>query len=120
MDPAARFTSLINGPAAAAELGLLVALIGAAFDRRADVDAVIAELDDLAARCEPSFEGIMAGLFGSGLLRVTGSSRRSLYASSLTSATASKSRTRSCTTLTSGKSRPTYRCSKWRACDSGP
>ncbi len=69
MDPAARFTSLINGPAADADLGLLVTLIGAAFDRRADVDAVIGELDELAARCEPSFEGIMAGLFGSGLLR---------------------------------------------------
>jgi hypothetical protein len=69
MDPADRFASLINSPPADADLGLLVALIGAAFDRRADVDAVLDELDELGGRYDPTFSGIMLGLFGSGLLR---------------------------------------------------
>ena len=69
MDPADRFASLINGPAARADLGLLVALIGAAFDRRSDVDDVAKELDELGSRYDPTFDAVMAGLFGSGLLR---------------------------------------------------
>jgi regulator of sirC expression with transglutaminase-like and TPR domain len=69
MDPADRFVSILHGPAVDADLGLLATLIGAAFDRRADVDAVIGELDELGSRFEPSFEGVIGGLFGSGLLR---------------------------------------------------
>ena len=69
IDPADRFASLINSPAAEADLGLLVALVGAAFDRRAAVDDVLGELDELGRRFDPTFLGIIEGLFGSGLLR---------------------------------------------------
>ena len=50
-------------------LDVPMALVAAAFDHRADPAAVLAELDQLGPRFEPSFEAIMAGLFGSGLLR---------------------------------------------------
>jgi len=67
-DPLLRFAASVRG-GELDRLDLPLALIGAAFDRRADVDAVLAELDQLGQRFEPSFEAIMAGLFGSGLLR---------------------------------------------------
>ncbi|MCU1502203.1 MAG: hypothetical protein JWM12_1557 [Ilumatobacteraceae bacterium] len=69
MHPADRFASLISGPSVDADLGLSAVLIGASFDGRADVDDVLAELDELGQRFDPSFDGIMLGLFGSGLLR---------------------------------------------------
>jgi regulator of sirC expression with transglutaminase-like and TPR domain len=69
MDPAERFASLINDPSSGASLGLLVALIGSAFDRRSETDDVLEELDELGTRFDPTFGAIMAGLFGSGLLR---------------------------------------------------
>ena len=67
-DPLERFAAFVRADEFD-RLDLPVALIGAAFDRRADVDAVVAELDQLGQRFEPSFEAIMDGLFGSGLLR---------------------------------------------------
>ena len=67
-DPLERFAAFVRADEFE-RLDLPVALIGAAFDRRADVDAVVAELDQLGQRFEPSFEAIMAGLFTSGLLR---------------------------------------------------
>src|SRR5689334_18417342 len=71
MDPAEPLEqfAVLAGAEAFDELDRPMALIGAAFDRRADVDDVVAELDQLGQRFEPSFEAIMAGLFGSGLLR---------------------------------------------------
>lgn len=69
MDSLSRFVDLVNRPAAEGHLDLVAALIGASFDRRADVGAVLIELDQLAGRFEPTFEALMAGLFGSGLLR---------------------------------------------------
>jgi regulator of sirC expression with transglutaminase-like and TPR domain len=69
MDPAEHFASLINRPSDEVHLDLLAALVGASFDPLADVEAVRRELDELAGRYEPTFEAIMAGLFGSGLLR---------------------------------------------------
>ena len=69
MDPADRFAELIRRPAAEAHLDLLVALIGAAFDPVADVGEVVLGLDHLAADCRPTFESMLAELFGSGRLR---------------------------------------------------
>jgi regulator of sirC expression with transglutaminase-like and TPR domain len=67
MDPAARFVTLINAPAQSAHLDVLCGLIGEAFDRRATVAATCAELDLLVDGVTPTFEGLMAALFGSGL-----------------------------------------------------
>ena len=72
MDPATRFGELINRPQPEAHLDLLVALVGASFDRRAGVDDVLRELDRLAQRCPATFEGIVDTLFGSGLLKGNG------------------------------------------------
>jgi regulator of sirC expression with transglutaminase-like and TPR domain len=47
----------------------MAALMGAAFEPDADVANVIAELDRLAARCEPTFDSILATLFATGPLR---------------------------------------------------
>ena len=46
MDPAARFTDLVNRPASEAHLDLMAALIGASFDVGADVGSVIVVGDD--------------------------------------------------------------------------
>jgi regulator of sirC expression with transglutaminase-like and TPR domain len=67
-DPLERFAAFVRADEFD-RLDLPVALIGATFDRRADIDAVLGELDQLGQRFEPSFEAIMDGLFGSGLLR---------------------------------------------------
>lgn len=69
MDPAARFTDLVNRPASEAHLDLMAALIGASFDPTADVGSVIIGLDRLADECAPSFDSILMALFGSGRLR---------------------------------------------------
>lgn len=69
MDPAARFTDLVNRPASEAHLDLMAALIGASFDPSADVGSVIIGLDRLADECAPSFDSILMALFGSGRLR---------------------------------------------------
>ncbi len=50
-------------------LDMVVALVGEAFDRRAGAADVIADLDELAGGIDPSFEGVMHGLFASGRLR---------------------------------------------------
>jgi len=72
MDPAARFADLlgqIDGDDADARLDVLAALIGAAFEPTADVDAVVAGLDELASHCTPTFESILTELFANGRLR---------------------------------------------------
>jgi regulator of sirC expression with transglutaminase-like and TPR domain len=82
MDPAHRFAEHIasHGPGAGRPmppLEELLALIGAAFDLPdatdpsgdAVVGRVRSELDDLADRCEPSFDSILHVLFASGRLR---------------------------------------------------
>jgi len=67
-DPLQRFAVLARADGFQ-RLDVPMALIGAAFDRRADIDAVVGELDQLGARFEPTFEAIMDGLFASGLLQ---------------------------------------------------
>jgi regulator of sirC expression with transglutaminase-like and TPR domain len=75
VDPADRFVDLIGTVAAETHLDLLAALLGASFDRKADVGAVLGGLDDLAdslrasallADVEPDFDAVMTFLFGSG------------------------------------------------------
>ena len=72
MDPAVRFGELINGPHDEFSLDLAAALIGASFDPTVDTDAVLADLDGLAARCAPSFDSIIGTLFGTGMLQGNG------------------------------------------------
>lgn len=67
-DPLQRFAAFVRADEFE-RLDVPVGLIGAAFDRRAHIGTVIAELDRLGQRFEPSFAAIMDGLFGSGLLR---------------------------------------------------
>ncbi|MEO6156136.1 MAG: transglutaminase-like domain-containing protein [Ilumatobacteraceae bacterium] len=69
MGPVERFASLIQPLSTEPPLDELIALVGAAFDHRADVDVVLGELDHLALQCDSSFDGVVGGLFGDGLLR---------------------------------------------------
>ena len=69
MDPSERFVELVNRPVPQTHLDLMAGLIGAAFERAADVDCVLLELDRLADQCAPSFDSILSSLFGSGRLR---------------------------------------------------
>lgn len=70
MDPARQFADEVGADPAEQRLDRLVALIGAAFTGAPEVvDESIARLDVLAQRCEPTFDGVMRGLFGPGLLR---------------------------------------------------
>ncbi len=64
---AARFTDLVNTASVDRHLDLLCALIAASLDQSADVGAVIVGLDEVAALCPPSFDGIVDTLFASGL-----------------------------------------------------
>ena len=59
MDPTDRFVEAVRNPTPDIHLDVLTALIGASFERDADVDEVVATLDHLAAECEPTFEGIL-------------------------------------------------------------
>jgi len=77
MDPAARFTELVNRPASETHLDMMAGLIGAAFETSAGAAAETAEaivgqvivgLDHLADDCAPSFDSILAALFMSGRL----------------------------------------------------
>ena len=77
MDPAARFTELVNRPASETHLDMMAGLIGAAFETSsggaaetadAVVGQVIVGLDHLADDCAPSFDSILAALFMSGRL----------------------------------------------------
>src|SRR3954469_15442371 len=68
MDPAVRFSQIVNGPAADRNLDLLCALMATTVDHSTDVGSIIVGLDRLAEVCSPSFDGIVDGLFASGLL----------------------------------------------------
>src|SRR3954470_13542394 len=68
MDPAVRFSQIVNGPAADRNLDLLCALMATTVDHSSDVGSIIVGLDRLAEVCNPSFDGIVDGLFASGLL----------------------------------------------------
>jgi len=68
MDPAVRFTDIVNGPAADRNLDLLCALMATVVDHSADVGSIIVGLDRLAEVWTPSFDGIVDALFASGLL----------------------------------------------------
>ncbi len=68
MDPAARrFTDLINTAAANRHLDLVCALVASTIDRAVDVDSIIVGLDQVAAACPSSFDGIVDTLFSSGM-----------------------------------------------------
>jgi regulator of sirC expression with transglutaminase-like and TPR domain len=67
-DPIVTFAALVQADQLE-RLDIAVGLIGAAFDRRADLDALDARLAALAGRVEPTFESVAGGLFGTGLLR---------------------------------------------------
>lgn len=69
MDPAARFVELVQRPSSPARLDVLAALIGAAFEPTVEPFDVVNSLDELASECEPSFDSILAEMFGSGRLR---------------------------------------------------
>lgn len=66
MDPAVRFADLLTAEPSA-HLDVLCALIAECFDSRTSVGSVAAELDRLTDDVVPSFEGVIFGLFGSGL-----------------------------------------------------
>jgi regulator of sirC expression with transglutaminase-like and TPR domain len=75
VDPADRFVDLIGTVAAETHLDLLAALLGASFDRTADVGAVLRELDELAESLRlvadrrgvaPDFAAVMTFLFADG------------------------------------------------------
>jgi regulator of sirC expression with transglutaminase-like and TPR domain len=75
VDPADRFVDLIGTVAAETHLDLLAALLGAAFDPKADVGSVLLGLDRLGeafvascsqAEVAASFTSLMTFLFGSG------------------------------------------------------
>src|SRR4029079_14411783 len=68
MDPAIRFAEIVNGPAADRNLDLLCALMATVVDHSTDVATIIMGLDRLADVCTPTFDGILDGLFASGLL----------------------------------------------------
>ncbi len=67
-DAATRFARLVNRVQAGDHLDLLIGLIGASFQPSVDVGVVIRGLDDLASRCDRSFDGVMSSLFGTGLM----------------------------------------------------
>lgn len=67
MDPADRFVTLINAPEPAPHLDVLCGLMCEAFDPRASVGGVCAELDRLTDGATPTFEGVMSALFMTGL-----------------------------------------------------
>jgi len=69
MESADRFVELVNRPASASHLDLMAALIGASFEPGVDPGAVVLGLDRLAEECSPTYESILATLFGSGRLR---------------------------------------------------
>lgn len=69
MDPAELFGQVIGGTDPLTDLDGAATLIGLAFDPAVSVESVGELLDELAARCDPTFSGIVEGLFGSGLLR---------------------------------------------------
>lgn len=62
MDPEDRFAEIVRHPSPDVHLDVAAGLIGVAFEPLASVDDVIAALDQLAAACEPSFDGVL-GLF---------------------------------------------------------
>jgi regulator of sirC expression with transglutaminase-like and TPR domain len=67
MDPAVRFSEIINGPAADRNLDLLCALMASVVDHSTDVGSIMLGLDRVAELCPASFEGIVDTLFASGL-----------------------------------------------------
>lgn len=62
LDPTARFAELAATPPELLPLDEAV-LVVAAHDHPVDVDAQLARLDELAARCEPTIESIVSVLF---------------------------------------------------------
>ena len=69
MDPAVRFAEIVNGPAADRNLDLLCALMATTVDHSTDVGSIIVGLDRARrGRVPASFDGIVDGLFASGLL----------------------------------------------------
>jgi regulator of sirC expression with transglutaminase-like and TPR domain len=67
MDPAARFSEVLNGPAADRHLDLLWALAAATVDHSAEVGSMMLGLDKVAELCPNSFDGIIDTLFTSGM-----------------------------------------------------
>lgn len=64
---AARFADLVNAASVDRHLDLLCALVSAGLDQSADVGSVIVGLDEVAAMCPPSFDGVVDTLFASGM-----------------------------------------------------
>jgi regulator of sirC expression with transglutaminase-like and TPR domain len=62
-----RFSDLINGASADRHLDLACALVAKTVDHSADIGAIIVGLDEIAAQCPASFEGIVDTLFASGM-----------------------------------------------------
>ena len=67
MDPAERFSEILNGPAADRYLDLLCALVATTVDHSAEVGSILLDLDKLAELCPSSFDGIVDTLFASGM-----------------------------------------------------
>lgn len=67
MDPAVRFSEVLNGSAADRHLDLLWALVATSIDRSAEVGPMLLGLDEVAALCPNSFDGIIDTLFASGM-----------------------------------------------------
>ena len=67
MDPAERFTEILNGPAADRYLDLLCALVATTVDHSAEVGSILLGLDKVAELCPSSFDGIVDTLFASGM-----------------------------------------------------
>jgi regulator of sirC expression with transglutaminase-like and TPR domain len=67
MDPVARFAEIVNGASADRHLDLLCALAAATVDHTAEVGRIIIGLDQVAASCPASFDGIVDTLFASGM-----------------------------------------------------
>ena len=67
MDPAVRFTEILNGSAADRYLDFLCALVATTIDHSAEVGSILLGLDNVAALCPNSFDGIVDTLFASGM-----------------------------------------------------
>jgi regulator of sirC expression with transglutaminase-like and TPR domain len=67
MDPAVRFSEVLNGSAADRHLDLLWALVAATVDHSAEVGSMMLGLDKVAELCPNSFDGIIDTLFTSGM-----------------------------------------------------
>ena len=64
---ARRFGELINSAALDRHLDLICGLVASTLDHTVDVGSIIVALDELAATCPASFDGIVDTLFSSGL-----------------------------------------------------